>query len=892
MWRIHPNEPQAKTSGSSGVSHFKGNQGSGWVEVSRETVVRSFFKKIYASVPAFLRRGLAEQQEQPAREQGQAAVRIVIQFAVLAYLVSQSPVSLDTRPPTWLIYLLGYLGFSVIIMMLAFRRARALALRRVITIIGDIFTISYLMVATGVAGIPLFMFYLWVTLGNGFRFGLASMFFSAALSLVGFSAVVVFSQVWRELVTVSVSVTIALIVLPTYAAHLIHQLETARTRAEEANAAKSRFLARMSHELRTPLNGILGTTELLAANKRLMREDRALLDVIKESVNVSLRQIDNILDFSKIEAGKLIIESIEFDLHEVLNRAVRIVRGIALEKNLRLMLRIDPLIPYRLVGDPHHLHEVLLNLLSNAVKFTERGYISLEAHRVQYNDDTVTVRFEMRDTGVGIEAEALGRVFEAFSQEDTATTRRYGGTGLGTTISRQLIELMGGKLEVISKKGEGSTFYADIRFASAPAANLEGTQLAGMRLLLVSENNALRQHVSSLMEGQGVSLVVVPSITEAAGLLGRGIRLGNPIHVVLVDGNTVLAGGVHRGDDFLEKAWLSFTPTFLMCDVSPGEAQLREWGYAATLPNNVTREILFNALHSSGLCGTDSERGVIRVEPWAWGQPVRRRARLLIADDNRTNLMILRRMLETANYEVDSAEDGEQALEMMLNGRYKAAVLDMHMPGLDGVEVVRQYRLLRRGARIPIVMLTANATVDAKLASAESGADAYLTKPATAAAIVGTIEKLLEETEVYDISRLHTAVAGTSAAELPVLDMEIMRELDRLYDDDVGVVRIIGEFEQESRRLMEELTAAVETKNHATFCDLLHALKGNGANVGALRLVRACHDLESQGLLDFRREGKGIIERLEGELNEATRSLHELTATGGPGAARGSDLPS
>jgi two-component system, sensor histidine kinase RpfC len=844
-----------------------------------------------AKAQALLDRIKPGHRDESASEQGQAIFRVAVGLCVLTYFAfSYYPLDFTSGPPNWLIYLVGYLLVSLVVVLLAYRHPRGSAVRRTIINVADIFSITYLMVITGAAGIPLFMLYLWTTLGSGFRFGLGPLLVNAVLSLLGFAAVVALSAEWRELATVSLAVTIALLVLPVHAAHLIRLRETATNRAEEANAAKSRFLARMSHELRTPLNGIVGTVELLAANKRLSREDRSLLDVIRESVNVSLRQIDNVLDFSKIEAGKLIVEQVEFDLHELLNRAVRIIRAIALEKNLRLMLRVDPAIPHRLVGDPHHLNEVLLNLLSNAVKFTERGFVALEAHLVECDAAAATVRFEVRDTGIGIEAKALERIFEAFSQEDTATTRRYGGTGLGTTISLQLVELMGGRLHASSDKGIGSTFSATIRLPrSGQTGNSDG-QLTGMRVLLVSERSSRRDSLVAVNGELGVSVTTVPSVAEATGVLGRGIRLNNPFHAVLIDGAVaVTAAGAHRADDFVEKAWLSSTPTFLVSDTAYDQAQLRDWGYAWRLPGAAPRLTLFHALRSSSRYGAEAEHGVLRIEPWAWRRPGRRRIRLLIADDNKTNLMILRKVLETANYEVDAAEDGEQALAMMLNGRYKAAVLDMHMPGLDGVEVVRQYRLLRRNARIPIVMLTANATVDAKLASAESGADAYLTKPATAATVVGTIEKLLEETEVYDLSRARPEADG-AFAQAPILDREIIRELDRLYDDPSGIAGIMAEFERESRRLMAQLSGAVARKNHAAFDDLLHALKGNAANVGALRLVQTCHEMERQGLLDFRRDGRHMLQRLEVELGETVTALRELITVGGTGPAQGSDL--
>ncbi len=830
---------------------------------------------------------------QLGRERGQAIVRVTIAVSVLAYFVfSYAPTGFDDGPPAWLVFLCGFIGLSTLLMILALRDRSSSLMRRTIANAGDVCAISYLMISTGEAGIPLFMLYLWVTLGNGFRFGHWPMIISAVFSFTGFSFVIALSPVWKELTTVSAAVVLALVLLPAYATHLINQLEMATKRAEEANAAKSRFLARMSHELRTPLNGILGTTDLLGSDKkrRLAREDHALLDVIRESVNVSLRQIDNVLDFSKIEAGKLIIEQVEFDLHEVLNRAMRLVRGIALEKSLRFMLRIDPAIPYRLVGDPHHLQEVLLNLLSNAVKFTDVGYVSLEARLVHHDERSVSVRFEVHDTGIGIEVEAQERIFEAFSQEDTATTRRYGGTGLGTTISKQLVELMGGKLRVTSAKGKGSVFHAEIRFVRQQPPEQGAALLAGMRTLLVSENAALHDRVVGLLRSWSVSLTVVPSIAEATGLLGRSIRLNNPIHAVLVDGAAALGtSGAHRADDFLNKAWLASTPTFLISDASSGEAQVRKWGYASILPYEVPAAMLFNALHTSGLYNIDAERGVIRVEPWAWGQAARRRPRLLIADDNRTNLMILRKILETAKYEVDAAENGEQALEMMLEGGYRAAIIDMHMPELDGIAVIKQYRMLRRGANTPVIMLTANATVDAKLASAESGADAYLTKPATASAIVSTIEKLLEETEVYDLARWRS-VEAAPIEDIPVLNTEVITELDRLYNDPTAIAQIVTEFERECERLLRDLTDAVARKNHAAFCDLLHALKGNGANVGALRLVQLCHDIEGKGLLDFRRESEQILRRLSGEVVLTTKALFDLTAVGGAGPAHGSDL--
>ncbi|MHB8345979.1 MAG: hybrid sensor histidine kinase/response regulator [Acidiferrobacterales bacterium] len=814
------------------------------------------------------------------REQGQTIVRVVIVAILLAYfVVGHWPLDLSQGPPGWLAFLAAFLAFSLALAAAARRDTRSPAYRRIAANIGDIATITYLMASTGEPGAALFLLYLWVTLGNGFRFGLAAMGISTALVVAGFAVVIATSVFWQRHGMLAGGVMVALVVLPAYAAHLIRHLHRAREYAEEASAAKSKFLARMSHELRTPLNGILGAADLLRHSNRLSNEERELLSVIQESVAVSLRQIDSVLDFARIEAGKLVIEQTSFDLHEVLRSTLRMLGAAARGKSLRLLLRVSPEAPYYLVGDPNHMRDVLLNLLSNAVKFTESGYVALQVEPVAADGRGVRLRFEIRDTGIGIAPESLERIWESFAQEDSSTTRRFGGTGLGTTIARQLVELMGGHIAVSSIKGRGTLFWFELPFrrqAGAEADNLP----AGARLLLVSSDTALAQQVAAAAADGGEGAVtVVASTTEAVTALARGIRLGNPWQAVLVDEQFAFASATtHRADALVGKAIAAQTPVYLVTETRHDVERLCEWGYAGTLPRRPKRQVLASLVHASPHYDSriDTSSGVVRVEPWAWRREGKAARRILIADDNRTNCLILEQILQATGFSVDVARNGEAALDKLVAGGYKAAVLDLRMPGLDGIDILRRYRLLAGGTRVPIVMLTADATFDATMESAEAGADAFLTKPVTAETLLSTLDRVIQERDVRVLPLPAGAEAVTPADDNPVLDVSILAELDRLCRDPVRFAAVVDAFETESEALLARLADDVTTRNHSGFAEHVHAMKGNAANVGAMQLVAACQRAEAAGVLEFRRAGAALVSELRGRFATASRALREL----------------
>ena len=404
---------------------------------------------------ALLKRTFLFQGGMLGLEQGQAVLRFSITtfcliYTYVIYFRHLSPDSLVAA----LIALIGYLVFAIGYMIVSFRVSQYSPTRCLIANIGDVVMITGLLIPLGRYGVPFTFLYLWITIGNGLRFGVRPMMVSAGLSLAGFTVVVLSTEIWQQQAIFSSAVFVMMVLLPAYTAVLLRKLHQARITAETANRTKTTFFARMSHDLRTPMNGILTATDILRNSQGLSVEHKELLHLIQDSADVSLRQIDNVLDFAKLEAGKLTVDAHPFALQQLITASVRMVSSAAREKKLRLLATISPKVPTHLVGDAHHLRMVLMNLLTNAVKFTETGYVAIKVEPVSETPDAVTLRFSIHDTGIGMSPDALAHIWETFRQEHEQITRRYGGTGLGTTIAKQLVEMMGGHITVTSTQGQ------------------------------------------------------------------------------------------------------------------------------------------------------------------------------------------------------------------------------------------------------------------------------------------------------------------------------------------------------------------------------------------------------------------------------------------------------